>query len=66
MTYSFEDLNKLESIPGFRVMEWLRKAREESYELEKNHPEAYAKRMRRIKKEMNEQYGKSHRKSVFS
>lgn len=38
-------------IPGFRVMEWLRKVRDERYELEKNHPEAYAMNIKRIHEE---------------
>lgn len=37
-------------IPGFRVMDWLRKVRDERYELEKNDPEAYAMNMKRIHK----------------
>ena len=66
MRHAFEKLDKLESIPGFKVMEWLRKVRDESYELQKNDPEAYATRMRRINKEMGQQYGKSISKPIYS
>ena len=53
-------------IPGFRVMEWLRKVRDERYELEKNDPEAYAISMKKIHEGMDREYGVSHRKSVYS
>ena len=57
---------KSHAIPGFKVMEWLRKVREESYELEKNDPKAYAMRMKRINEEMDRKYGKIHKKPVYS
>ena len=66
MKYSFEKLDKLASIPGFRVMDWLKRVREESYELQRNDPEAYAMHMRRINKNMENKYGKSTRRSIYS
>lgn len=41
-------------IPGFKVMEWLRKIREEDYQLRKENPEQYAAEMERIRKNMRE------------
>ena len=59
------ELSKMRAIPGFKVMEWLRKVREDRYELQQNDPEAYAARMRKINEEMDIRYGKSHMKSVY-
>ena len=54
MTHLFEELNKIEPIPGFKVMEWLRKVREEDYKMQQEHPKEYAAEMERIRKNMRQ------------
>lgn len=40
-------------IPGFNVMEWVRKIREDIYRMEEENPKLYAERMKRIRKKMD-------------
>ena len=58
---------KSEAIPGFKVMEWLRKVREEDYKLRKENPEQYAMEMERIRKKIRarrEQANKARKQPV--
>ncbi|MCG8340573.1 MAG: hypothetical protein MI674_04885 [Cytophagales bacterium] len=40
-----------QAIPGFKVMEWLERIREEDYKLSKENPQEYAKKKERIRKQ---------------
>lgn len=52
------------AIPGFKVMEWLRKVREEDYKLRKENPEKYAMKMESIREKIRERKEKSNKARV--
>lgn len=52
------------AIPGFKVMEWLRKVREEDYKLRKENPEKYAMKMESIRKKIRERKEKFNKARV--
>jgi len=58
---------KSKAIPGFKVMEWLRKVRDEDYSLYKSNPQEYFRKMgidyEKVKKSRAAR-SKRHRRAV--
>ena len=59
------DRIKQEEIPGFRVMEWLEKIREEDYKLRKEDPERYAREKQHARERIRKQFSE-RKKAVRS